>query len=271
MDDICDSHFHVFGPTDQYPIVPTSKYVPPVVSIADFERLFGPLGVRRMVLIQPSCYGTDNRCMLEALKPVADRARAVVAVSPDVTDAELETMHSAGARGIRLNAVNGSTVSADRLRDVSLKLKRLGWHLQVHVPAGQLPQLADGLLATGLPVVIDHFGTLDPTKGPEQPTVQTLKTMLETGRCWVKLSAAFRASKAGWPFRDLIPYVQALMEIRPDRMVWASDWPYIHFTDKLPKDYNPLQLVQEAVRDPALLKAVLCDNSRQLYGFGENS
>src|SRR5262245_31232632 len=229
MEDICDSHFHVFGPADWYPMVPTRNYDPPVVSIAEFERLFASSGVRRMVLIQPSCYGTDNRCMIEALAPLGERARAVAAISPDITEAELEAMHRAGVRGIRLNAVHGSTVSDTRLKEVAVKLNPLGWHLQVHLPSGQLPKAADSLLATGLPVVLDHFGGLDPSLGLEQPTVRVLREMLLTGRCWVKLSAPFRVSRAGSPFKDVAPYAEALLQIRPDRMVWGSDWPYIHF------------------------------------------
>jgi predicted TIM-barrel fold metal-dependent hydrolase len=269
--DICDSHFHVFGPPEQFPIVATSKYQPPVVSIADYERVFAPLGVRRMVLIQPSCYGTDNRYVLESMASLGDRARAVVAISPDISAAELQAMHEAGARGIRLNAVNGSTVSRERLRDVVRKLKPLGWHLQVHVPAGLLPTLADDLLDTGLTVVIDHFGTLDPRQGLEQPTFRTLTRMLETGHCWVKLSAPFRISKSVWPYADMVPFARALLELRSDRMVWGSDWPYIHFIDKVPPDYNPLQLLQEAIADQDALKAVLSDNSRQLYDFGADA
>ena len=268
MDDICDSHFHVFGPPDRFPLVPTSKYVPPVSSVADHARIFKPLGVRRLVFIQPSCYGTDNRCMLEAMRPLGPRARAVVAIAPDIPDAELQVLHDAGARGIRLNAVNGSTVASGQLREVARKLKPLGWHLQVHIPMGQLPELADALLGTELPIVVDHFGTPDPAQGVEQPTYRTLARMLETGRCWVKLSAPFRVSKAAWPYADMIPFAQLLLRLRPDRMVWGSDWPYIHFIDKVPADYDPLQFLQALVTDRALLQAVLCDNARRLYDFG---
>jgi 2-pyrone-4,6-dicarboxylate lactonase len=271
MDDICDCHFHVFGPPDRFPILPTSNYRPPVVSIADHERIFKPLGIRRVVFIQPSCYGTDNSCMLEAMYPMGQRARAVVAISPDISDAELQAMHNAGARGVRLNAVHGSTVSSGHLRDVARKLKPLGWHLQVHVPMGKLPEIAESLLGTDLPVVIDHFGTPDPSQGLEQPTYRTLAQMLKTGRCWVKLSAPFRVSKAAWPYANMIPFAQTLLRLRPDRMVWGSDWPYIHFIDKVPGDYNPLQFLQEVIADRGLLKTVLCDNSRRLYDFGEQA
>ena len=267
MDDICDSHFHVFGAADRYPMVSTRGYEPPVLSISDYQALFGPLGVRRMVLIQPSCYGSDNRCMLDALATLGERGRAVVAVAPDTSDADLRQMHDRGARGIRVNAVGGSTLSIVQLRDIAPRLRQLGWHVQTFLPKGRLPDLADDLLATGLAVVLDHFGSPDPTLGIEQPTLQTLARMLDTGRCWVKLSAVFRVSKAGAPYQDLVPYARALMQLRPDRLVWGSDWPYVHFIDKVPRGFNPLAFFVDALHDQAQLKALLSGNSRELYQF----
>lgn len=267
MDDICDSHFHVFGSADRYPMVSTRGYEPPVLSISDYQLLFASLGVRRMVLIQPSCYGSDNRCMLDGLATLGERGRAVVAVAPDIADAELRRMHAMGARGIRVNAVGGSTLSIGQLRDIAPRLGKLGWHVQTFLPSGRLPDLADDLLATGLPIVLDHFGSPDPALGVEQPTMQTLARMLRTGHCWVKLSAVFRVSKAGAPYQDLVPYARALMQLRADRLVWGSDWPYIHFIDKVPLGFNPLAFFVDALQDRAQLKALLSDNSRELYQF----
>lgn len=267
VDDICDSHFHVFGAPERYPMVATRGYEPPLVSISDYQARFGPLGVRRMVLVQPSCYGSDNRCMLEALATLGERARAVVAVAPDVADAELERMHRLGARGIRINAVGGSTLSLGQLRDIAPRLRRLGWHVQMFLPSARLPELADELLATGLMVVLDHFGSLDPALGIGQPTMQTLARMLATGRCWVKLSAPYRVSKAGAPYQDIVPYARALFALRPDRLVWGSDWPYIHFIDKIPPGFNPLAFFTDALREATQLQALLSDNSRELYQF----
>jgi predicted TIM-barrel fold metal-dependent hydrolase len=267
IEDVCDSHFHVFGAADRYPLVPTAGYQPPVLSIFDYQALFAPLGVRRMVLVQPSCYGSDNRCMLEALATLGARGRAVVAVAPDVSDAELRRMHDLGARGIRVNAVGGSTLSIAQLKSIAPRLRALGWHVQTFLPKGRLPELAGDLLATGLTVVLDHFGSPEPALGMEQPAMKALAKMLEGGRCWVKLSAPFRISGSGAPFADMVPYARALVKLRPDRLVWGSDWPYIHFIDKLPSDYNPLGYFTDALRDPAQLSALLSGNSRELYQF----
>lgn len=265
--DLCDCHFHVFGPEDRYPLVSPRRYVPPVVSIADHRARFGAAGVERRVLVQPSCYGADNRCMLDALAAEGKRARAVVAVAPDITDGELDRMHRAGARGIRVNAVGGSTLSIGQLREIAPRLRRLGWHVQTFLPIGALPERVDDLLAAGVPLVLDHFGSPDVRLGIGQPAMQALARMLDTGRCWVKLAAAFRLSQFGPPFPDLVPYVRELVRLRPDRLVWGSDWPYIHFIDKLPPDFDPLALLAQAIPDASQWAAVVSRNSRELYAF----
>lgn len=267
MNDICDSHFHVFGDPEHFPLVATRGYNPPLLSIADHEARFGKRGISRRVLIQPSCYGADNRCQLDALATLGNNGRAVIAVAPDVPDSELARLHALGARGIRVNAVGGSTLSIAQLRGIAPRLAPLGWHVQTYVPIGTLPKVADELLATGLPIVLDHFGSPDTALGADQPTMLTLARMLATGRCWVKLSAAFRISRTGAPFADLAPYARALMAMRPDRLVWGSDWPYIHFIDKLPADFDPLAFIVETFTDAAEVKALLADNARVLYQF----
>ena len=267
MNDICDCHFHVFAPHDQFPLVATRSYEPPVVSITDYQSLFAPLGITRMVLVQPSCYGSDNRYMFEALATLGRFGRAVVALDPEVSDAELAAMHKAGARGVRVNAVGGSTLSIAQLVALAPKLHRVGWHVQTFMPPGQVPTIEQALLDTGLPIVLDHCGSVDSRLGLEQPTMHTLKRMLATGRVWIKLSGAFRITQASAPYQDIKPYVQALMALRPDRMVWGSDWPYISFSDQLAHDFNPLDFFYEAIQDPLQRQRLLIDNAKVLYQF----
>ena len=267
MNNICDCHFHVFTAPDKFPMVPTRGYEPPVLAITDYQRLFAPLGVTRMVLVQPSCYGADNRYMLDELKSLGTQGRAVVAVASDVTTEELAAMHKAGARGIRVNAVGGSTLSLAQLADIAPKLHALGLHVQTFMPLGQLPSVEQALLATGLPIVLDHFGSVDSRLGLEQPTMKALGRMLATGRVWVKLSAAFRITQSSAPYQDLVPYAQALMNLRPDRMVWGSDWPYIRFIDKVAPDFNPLHFFMDAIQSEDHRQRLFTDNAKILYQF----
>ena len=267
MHNICDCHFHVFAKPEQFPMVATRGYEPPILSIKDYQTLFTPLGIKRMVLVQPSCYGADNRYMLNELATLGVNGRAVVAVAPDVTTQELAAMHNAGARGIRVNAVGGSTLSLAQLADIAPKLHALGLHVQTFMPLGQLPTVEQALLKTGLPIVLDHFGSVDSRLGLEQATMQTLGRMLATGRVWVKLSAAFRITQSQAPYPDLVPYAQALMALRPDRMVWGSDWPYIRFIDKVAVAFNPLHFFMDAIQDSDHRQLLFSENAKILYQF----
>ena len=161
----------------------------------------------------------------------------------------------------------GSTFSIGQLAAIAPRLRALGWHVQTFVPKGTLGQFAEALLATGVDVVLDHFGSPEPGLGLAQETQQVLARMLDTGRCWVKVSAPFRISAGPAPYADMLPYAHWLLEHRPDRLVWGSDWPYIHFIDKLAPDYDPVAWLADAIDDPRIRQAVFADNSRRLYGF----
>ncbi len=99
----CDTHAHIFGPVDKYPLSPKRGYNPPECTVEDYFRMHEILGIERGVLVQASAYGTDISSILDALAASGDRLRGVAAVDKDVTDAELARMNEAGIRGIRIN------------------------------------------------------------------------------------------------------------------------------------------------------------------------
>jgi len=76
----CDCHTHVFGPAARYPFSPDRAYTPPDASVEQLVALHDSLGIERVVIVQPSPYGTDNSCTLDATRRLGDRARAVVVV-----------------------------------------------------------------------------------------------------------------------------------------------------------------------------------------------
>ena len=267
INNIYDCHFHVFASPEKFSMVQTRGYEPPVLSIKDYRTHSAPLGIKRMVLVQPSCYGSDNRYMLEELAKLGPNGCAVVAVSPNVTSQELAQMRMAGAREIRVNAVGGSTLSLAQLANIAPQLSLNGLHVQTFISIGQLPTVESALLSTGLTIVLDHFGSVDSRLGLDQPTMQSLSRMLKTERVWVKLSAAFRISQSAAPYDDLVPFAQALMNLCPDRLVWGSDWPYVHFIDRLTPDFNPLHFFINAIEDQNQRKLLFSDNSKKLYEF----
>src|SRR2546429_4540692 len=101
----CDTHFHVFGPDGRYPYNQADlRYAPPVAPLEDFLALAKKLGIERFVFVQPSAYGRDNRCMLEAMREVGTQnCRGIADIEENAPDAELERLHGAGVRGVRIN------------------------------------------------------------------------------------------------------------------------------------------------------------------------
>ena len=101
-DGAVDCHAHIFGPESKYAFSPARGYTPPDASLESFLALHRTLGnIERAVLTQPSVYGIDNSCMLDAVEKSGGKFLAVVAVDANVSDKELEYLHARGARGDR--------------------------------------------------------------------------------------------------------------------------------------------------------------------------
>lgn len=71
---ICDSHFHVFGPAERYPYGSDLRYKPPLAPLESYLLLAKKIGIERFVFVQPSAYGRDNACMLDAMREIGPQA-----------------------------------------------------------------------------------------------------------------------------------------------------------------------------------------------------
>lgn len=268
----CDCHAHVFGPVARYPLAAGSRYTPPEAPLAAYLAMLDALGVARGVLVQPSVYGTDNRAMLDALADAArdapGRLRAVAVVDPQVADAELDRLHAAGVRGVRLNLLQGGgpgLAAADRLAP---RLAERGWHLQLLV---DVSDFAPGLAALDrLPVtlVLDHMGHMSAARGLDHPGFRELLALLRDGALWVKLSAAYRlTARDRAPYDDVVPFARALIAANPARVVWATDWPHPMVDIAMPNDGALLDALADWAPEPELRRRILVDNPAALYGF----
>lgn len=261
---IVDCHFHVFGDIRRFPTVPTAAYTPRIASLTEHTATFGPRGMTRRIIVAASCYGTDNSCHLAALAEEGGDGRAVVSINSATPDAELAAMTRAGARGARFNTISPGAMGFPELFANAARLRAQGWHAELYTTAEKLGPVFDQLMATGLDIVVAHYAELDPTDGLNQPAVRMMDRLLETGRGWLKLSAPYRVSTAPG-YLDLEPYARHFLEVRGDRMVWGSDWPYIHHEDKLTA-WDPMQPLAGWLT-PAQAEAVYWANPARLYGL----
>jgi predicted TIM-barrel fold metal-dependent hydrolase len=142
----------------------------------------------------------------------------------------------------------------------------IGWHIQFLAKGAQLLELEPRIARLACPAVIDHFGMISPADGVAQPAFQAVLRLLRAGH-WVKLSGAYRVSQQASPYRDLVPYMQALVEAGPERLVWASDWPHVFVKGEMPHTTDLLDVLADWVPDDATRHRILVENPAQLYGF----
>jgi D-galactarolactone isomerase len=262
----CDTHLHVYDP--RYPMAPTARSSPPVASVDDYRAVQRRLGLTRAVIVQPSAYGTDNRCTLEGMAALgADVARGIAVVDTSVTDAELERLRDAGMRGIRFLMLPGGALPWSMLDELAARVQHVGWHVQLQMDGRLLPEREQQILRWPGRIVIDHNGKFLEPVDTGHPGFRCLLRLLETGRVWVKLSAPYETSKSGPPrYEDVGRIAKALVAAAPERMLWASNWPHPGFTGQ-PDDAALLDLLLDWAPDDATRRRILVDNPAEVYGF----
>ena len=262
----CDSHAHIFGPFDLYP-VRNQSYLPASAPLADYLRMHQVIGCSRGVLVQPSPYGTDNSALKAALKSGSFPLRGIALIDAATTETELDELHWLGVQGCRIHLSPANAKALlPTLPGVAARIKRLGWHLQLLPSAAELPDLERLLPSLSVPIVIDHFGMVPASGGTGSPGFQALLRLARSERCWVKLSAPYRISSQGPGFADVAPLAQALVAAAPDRCLWGTDWPHPNATF-MPNDGDLVDLLAAWIPDEALRRKVLVDNPALLYGF----
>jgi predicted TIM-barrel fold metal-dependent hydrolase len=263
-----DTHFHILGPVTQFPYVEEREYTPPDALPSHSRHLFQTLGIERAVLVQPSVYGEDNSCMLNASSQLGVPTRNVAVVPCEITERELERLHDTGTRAVRFILAHKGGLPISQLEQISERVKAMGWHVQFLLRPDSLIELEPRLLNLATDFVIDHIGLIRPSEGGvKQPAFQALLRLIRSGRCWVKLTGGYRISREQPPYRDVIPLAEALVSERPDRVLWGSDWPHVVVKGKMPNTTDLLDLLNEWVPDEDVRDQILVQNPARLFGF----
>ncbi len=272
----CDCHIHIYN--EGFPISGPTKLLVRNAGVEEYRLLQKRLGTTRTVVVQPGPYSVDNRVTIDAIAQLGlANARGVAVVHPSVTDAELENMAERGIRGIRFTLGDPSTAVTDfeMIEPLAKRVHDIGWHIQLHLRGDQIAKCEDLLKRIASPIVFDHMGRLRQPDGLNQPAFQVMCNLIDRGKAWVKLSAAYLDSKIGAPtYADTTKVAQAYVRMAPERVVWGSNWPHptLHSTKKPPVDDALLfDLLWAWTPDEALRKRILVDNPAALYGFPKES
>src|SRR3982074_487063 len=279
----CDCHTHIHGDPAKFPFFAGRVYTPEPASPEEMSALHKALRVDRVVIVTPSVYGTDNSVTLFGMKARGATARGVAVVDDKTAEADLDAMSQAGIRGIRLNlatgGVNDPSVGRPRFQAAVERVRNRNWHVQLFTSLSMISAIKDLVAASAVPVVFDHFGGARAELGPEQPGFVDLVELVRSGKAYVKISGAYRASTLGPDYADAAPLARALIAANSDRIVWGTDWPHPNSVTppgKKPTDLTPLLQIDDGrllnqlpvwAPEAAVRKKILVDNPAPVYGF----
>ncbi len=274
---------HVFGPPDLYPGSPGRTYTPSLMPLAAYQRVAEGLGLQRVVFVQPSAYGTDNRALLDTLGDGSPSMRGIVVIDDSFDAAALAAMHRVGVRGIRLNLmsprITDTAAARTLLENAASLVAPLGWHVQIYGDGDILGVVAPVLPDLPVLVVFDHMGGARLRIGTHEPGFRALCDLLAKGQCWAKLSGADIVTENDRDLGGAIAFARALVGANPSHLVWGTDWPHlVHQHAGIgdaapPAGYRPvneaalLDVLRASVDNEATWKAILVDNPATLYGF----
>jgi predicted TIM-barrel fold metal-dependent hydrolase len=274
----CDCHVHVFDP-GRFPFAPSRTYTPESATAAQLLALHRALHISRVVIVQPSVYGTDNSCTLDAMQQYGPGARGIAVLPSEVPSTTLDNLERAGIRGVRINLGTAGDTNLDhargRLKSAIEQIQGRKWHVQIYAALPVIAGVMDLLHASPVPVVFDHFGGAKAALGLRQPGFDKLLEFVRSGKGYVKISGAYRASDKPPDYPDVVPLARALIEANPNRILWGSDWPHPDTgAGRKPGDVSPLLRIDDRhllnllamwAPDAALRKTILVDNPATLY------
>jgi predicted TIM-barrel fold metal-dependent hydrolase len=279
----CDCHTHVFGDPRRFPFAAGRVYTPEPASVDEMRALHRAIHADRVVIVQPSVYGTDNACTLDAIRQLGPRARGVAVIDERTPDAALDEMHRGGIRGVRINLATGGVTDPDvsrrRFDAAAGRVKRRAWHIQIYTDLLMIDAMKSQIGASPVPVVFDHFGGAQAKLGTKQPGFDLLLALVRAGKAYVKISGAYRSSTQAPDYPDAAPLARALVAANAERILWGTDWPHpdsAQVAGRKATDIAPLLQIDDGrvlnqlavwAPDAAVRKTILVDNPARLYGF----
>lgn len=265
----CDTHAHVFGALERYPAVSDARYSHPTkTETADYGDVLKRMGLRRGVLVQPSYYRFDNRCLLDALDTDPVNLRGVAMIDPAAPLPDLDDWHRRGVRGLRMDfflaqaqgrSAGEMFAGLQEMADIAAARR---WSVDLYTPGRAAHALASRLAKLPVPVSVAHMGYLHPGTEEEALFPEFLAAVAAAPNVRIKLTGSYRLGPAAaQPGVDRM--AKALVAALPERLLWGSDWPHV-LAD--PLDTGALlDRLAAWCPDARARNRILADNPAELY------
>jgi 2-pyrone-4,6-dicarboxylate lactonase len=267
----CDTHLHVYGPFDRYPLVPERNYDPdPHSTLHDYLKVQRALGLERAVIVTGSGNGTNNQITLDALARMGGTFKGVALLDPAIADTQLLKLKEGGFTGFRIKANGRGGLSYADTEKMIARTAGFGWHVEfMSQSMAEVIAAVPFLSSLGVPYLFDHVAHAEPHQNRDDHEFAELLTILKNEEhAWINLYSFYQLSEAGPPdYADMIDVVQTIIAARPDHVVWGSNWPHGGVQVPMPNDGDLLDFVLAVAPHDKTRRLILADNPARLYGW----
>jgi predicted TIM-barrel fold metal-dependent hydrolase len=271
----CDTHLHVYGPSEVYPLVAERNYTPdPCSTLDDYLKVHHTLGLERAVIITGSANGTNNRVTMDALARMDGKFKGLALLDVGITDAELLRLKDGGFTGFRVKVNGKGGSSFDETKKLIARVRGFDWHVEfMSQSMAEIIGAVPFLRSLQLPYVFDHLAHAEPRQNNHDREFNELLAILKNEEhAWISLYSFYQSSESGAPFyADMVDVVRAIIEARPDRVIWGSNWPHAGIAVPIPNDGDLIDFLLAAAPAENTRKLILADNPAKLYGWPATS
>ena len=270
----CDTHLHIYGPFDRYPLAPERHYDPdPHSTLDDYLKVQNTLGLERAVIVTGSGNGPNNQITLDAIARMNGRFKGLAQLDPNVRDAELERLRSSGSTGFRIKGRNPPSRGGMSVKETPRMIERtreFGWHIEFMSESMEEVIATTPFLSSSVPYLFDHVAHAEPDQhqNGDKEFAELMAVLKNEEHAWINLYSFYQLSKSGAPdYADMVEVIQAIIAARPDHVVWGSNWPHASISVPTPNDGDLVDFLLAAAPDEKTRNKILSENPAQLYGW----
>lgn len=264
-----DAHMHMVAAG--HPAATGAPPLPPdPPGVCEYRQVMARLGIEAAVIVQGNAHGTDNANLLACLGAMEGAARGVAAIRPDAPQAELDALHAAGVRGLRIMGLPGGATGLEHLAALDARAAAMGWTLCVQFDGSTILDRMTVLHRLESRWILDHHGKFLGGAAPGSLEVSAVLSLIDRGNCWFKFCAPYESSLTGGPdYADVAAVSQEIAAYAPERLIWGSNWPHnmIRRTEEYPDDAALFDLAWDWAGAEKARRRMFVDNPRRLFDF----